>query len=496
MVSLPCSISRVGSMWRPGPWIRSMPQYDAVVVGAGPNGLAAAITFARVGRSVLVIEARPEIGGGLRSAPMTLPGFVHDVGSAVHPFAVGSPFFRDLPLAAHGLEWVDPPAPLAHPLDDGTAVLLERSLRATAAGLGEDGHAYIRLMRPLVQDWESILPVFMGPLRVPRHPLAAARFGARAIWPARFLADRMFRATRARALLAGLSAHGCLPLERPPTAAIGLVLAALGHRVGWPFPRGGAGRLTGALAAYLRALGGEIVTGCPIESLDQLPPSRAVLLDVAPRSLLRLAGKRLPAPYRRALERYRHGPGVFKLDWALSGPIPWRAAACARAGTVHLGGTLERIAASEQAPWAGKCSTRPYVLLAQPSLFDPTRAPAGMHTAWAYCHIPNGSTTDMTDRIEAMVERFAPGFRAHILARTASSPADLERQNANLLGGDITGGVSDFRQLFTRPTLSFTPYRTPLKGVYLCSASTPPGPGVHGMCGYHAARTALRDGLA
>lgn len=470
-----------------------MSRYDAVVVGAGPNGLAAAITMAQAGRSVLLIEAQAEIGGGLRSAALTLPGFIHDVGSAIHPFAVGSPFFGALPLAAYGLEWIYPPAPLAHPLDD-KAVLLERSVRATAGGLGEDDPAYTRLMLPVVRDWERIVPVFMGPPRVPRHPLAAARFGTRAIWPARFLADHVFRTVGARALLGGLSAHGCLPLERPATAAFGMVLGALGHRVGWPFPRGGAGRLTDALAAYLRSLGGEIITGLPVENLDQIPPAGAVFCDVSPRSLLRLAGERLPAAYRRTLARYRYGPGVFKLDWALSGPIPWRAAACARAGTLHLGGTLEEIAASERAPWAGKCGTRPYVLLAQPSLFDPTRAPAGMHTAWAYCHVPNGSTVDMTDRIEAMVERYAPGFGARILARAATGPADLERLNANLLGGDITGGVSDLRQLFTRPTPSLTPYRTPLKGVYLCSASTPPGPGVHGMCGYHAARTALRDG--
>ena len=472
-----------------------MPRYDAVVVGAGPNGLAAAITLARAGRSVLVIEAQPEIGGGLRSAALTLPGFVHDVGSAIHPFAVGSPFFHALPLADFGLEWIHPPAPLAHPLDNGAAAMLERSLLATAAGLGRDGPAYLRLMRPVVRDWERILPVILGPLRFPRHPFAAARFGARAIWPARSLASAVFRTPGARALFGGLSAHGCLPLEQPPTAAIALALAALGHRVGWPFPRGGAGRLSDALAAYLRSLGGEIVTGRTIESLDQLPPSRAVFCDVAPANLLRMAGERFPAPFRRALARYRHGPGVFKVDWALRGAIPWQAPACARAGTVHLGGTLEEIAAAERAPWAGACSARPYVLLTQPSLFDSTRAPSGMHTAWAYCHVPNGSTVEMTDRIEATVERFAPGFRALILGRRSSSPLEMERHNANLIGGDITGGVSGIRQLFTRPTVSFTPYRTPVKGLYLCSASTPPGPGVHGMCGYHAAQTALRDGL-
>ncbi len=472
-----------------------MPRYDAVVVGAGPNGLAAAITMAKEGRSVVVFEAQPEIGGGLRSAELTLPGFIHDVGSAIHPFAVGSPFFQGLPLADFGLEWVYPPAPLAHPLDNGVAATVERSPRATAAGLGVDGPAYLRLMQPVIRDWDRIVPVILGPLRLPRHPLAAARFGARAVWPARMLANTMFRTPGARALFGGLSAHGCLPLEQPPTAAIGLVLAGLGHRVGWPFPRGGAGKLSDALAAYLRSLGGEIVTNHPIESLDQLPPARAVFCDVAPANLLRLAGRRLPERFRRALTRYRHGPGIFKVDWALNGPIPWQAAVCARAGTVHLGGTLEEIAAAERAPWAGECSRRPYVLLAQPSLFDSTRAPNGMHTAWAYCHVPNGSTVDMTDPIEAMVERFAPGFSALIVGRGSSGPREMERHNANLIGGDITGGVSDLRQLFTRPTLSLTPYRTPVKGLYLCSASTPPGPGVHGMCGYHAARTALHDGF-
>lgn len=471
-----------------------MRRYDAIVVGAGPNGLAAAITLARAGRAVLVIEARATVGGGASSAELTLPGFIHDLGSAVFPLALGSPFFRTLPLAGYGLQWIQPPAPLAHPFDDGTAALLERSLQATAAQLGRDGAAYEWLMALPARHWAQLAPAILGPLRLPRHPLLLARFGLRAIWPLGPLARTLCRGPRARGLLAGLSAHANLPLEWPLTAAFGLVLGALGHAVGWPIPRGGAQRIADALAAYLRALGGEIVTGQQVERLEDLPAAHAVLCDVTPRQLLRLAGTRLPRGYRRALARYRHGPGVFKVDWALDGPIPWAAPACARAGTVHLGGTLDEIAAAERASWQEAHSDRPFVLLAQPSLFDPTRAPAGRQTAWAYCHVPNGSTIDMTARIEDQVERFAPGFRARILARSAMGPAELEAYDANLVGGDITGGVVDMRQLFTRPTVSLTPYATPLPGLYLCSSSTPPGPGVHGLCGYHAARAALRAG--
>lgn len=472
-----------------------MARYDAVVVGSGPNGLAAAITLARAGRSVLVVEGQPTIGGAVRSGALTLPGFVHDLGSAVHPFAVGSPFFRRLPLDEHGLHWVHPEAPLAHPLDDGTVAILERSLRTTAAGLGVDGAPYLRLMGPVVRDWDQIVPAILGPLRLPRHPVSVARFGTRAVWPAGPLAMFLFRTPGARALLGGLSAHACLPLESPPTAAVGLVLAALAHRVGWPFPKGGAQALSDAMASYLRRLGGEIVVDHSVEDLDQLPVARVILCDTAPRDLARLAARRFPERYLRALRAFRHGPGVFKLDWALSGPIPWTAQGCKRAGTVHLGGTLGEIAAAERASWRGEVSERPYVLLGQPTLFDPSRAPAGAQVAWAYCHVPRGSAVDMTQRIEAMVERFAPGFQALILARHVMAPADLERSNPNLIGGDITAGVSDLRQLFFRPTLGFTPYRTPSQGLYLCSASTPPGPGVHGMCGYHAARTALGDGF-
>jgi phytoene dehydrogenase-like protein len=467
--------------------------YDAIVVGAGPNGLAAAIALARAGRSVLVLEAAPDVGGGVRSAALTLPGFVHDVCSAIHPLGAGSPFLRALPLAEHGLAWAYSPAPLAHPLDDGTAILLERSIAATAAGLGRDGAAYQRLVAPLVRGWEPMVEAILAPLRLPRHPLALARFGMRAVWPARALAERLFSGERARALFAGMAAHAIMPLEWPLTSAFGVVMLVLGHAVGWPFPQGGAQRLADALAGYLASLGGEIRTGSPVASLDQLPPARAVLFDLAPRQVRAIAGERLPAGYARALDRYRHGPGVFKIDWALDGPIPWRAPECARAATLHLGGTLAEIADAEAAVWRGEHPERPFVLLSQPSLFDPSRAPAGKHTVWAYCHVPNGSAVDMTEQIEGQIERFAPGFRRRVLARSVMGPAAMERHNANYIGGDISGGVQDVRQLFTRPVARLDPYATPAPGIYICSSSTPPGGGVHGMCGYWAARSALRD---
>ena len=467
--------------------------YDAIIVGAGPNGLAAAITLARAGRSVLVLEAASTVGGGTRSGELTLPGFTHDICSAVHPLGVGSSFFRGLPLHEFGLEWIYSPAPLAHPLDDGDAILFDRGVGATGAALGEDAAAYWRLVAPVVRRWERIAQGALAPLRWPRYPFSMASFGMRGLWPARLLADTCFRGERARALFAGMAAHAILPLERMPSAAAGLVLIALGHCFGWPIPRGGSQSLANALAAYLRSLGGEIRTNERVDSLAQLPPARSILLDITPRQLLRIAGEQLPGRYRRALRRYRYGPGVFKLDWALDGPIPWRDPACAQAATVHVGGTLPEIAASERAVWGSAPSERPFVLLAQPSLFDEARAPAGKHTAWAYCHVPNGSTHDMTARIEAQIERFAPGFRDRILERSVLSPAAMEMYNANYIGGDINGGVQDLGQLFTRPTWSLTPYRTAARGIYLCSSATPPGGGVHGLCGYFAAQTALRD---
>ena len=473
----------------------SSPSYDAVVVGSGPNGLAAAITLRRAGCSVLVLEAGDTAGGGLRSKALTLPGFVHDVCAAVHPLARASPFFRSLPLAEHGVTWVEPDAELAHPLDNGRYVMLERSLERTAAGLGAAGAAYAGLMAPLVRCWEPLTAMLLGPLRWPRHPLLLARFGITGLRPARALAQRYFAAAEPRALLAGLAAHAVLPLDRRPTAAFGLILALLGHAVGWPLVRGGSQRLADAMASYLERLGGEIRTRAPVASVDELPASRVVLLDVTPRQALRLAGHRLTPFYKRRLERYRYGPGVFKMDWALDAPIPWRAEACRRAATVHLGGTLEDIAEAEQAAFDGRHSDRPFVILAQPSLFDATRAPPGRHTAWAYCHVPHGSTLDVSAHVESQIERFAPGFRERVLARHVMAPAALEQYNSNYVGGDISGGVQDLRQLFTRPAVRWTPYTTPDRRLLICSASTPPGGGVHGMSGYFAARAALRRAL-
>lgn len=468
--------------------------YDAVVVGSGPNGLAAAIRLAQEKLSVLVLEGSDTIGGGTRSAELTLPGFTHDVCSAVHPLAAGSPFFRKLPLERYGLHWLHPELPLAHPLEQGAAAGLDRSLNKTAATLGEDEREYGRLMAPLVANAENLNAEFLQPiLHWPKHPIQLARFGLQALRSASGLINGKFIRAPARALFAGLAAHSFMPLEKRPSAAFGLVLGMLGHAIGWPLPRGGSRRIADALAAHLRFLGGEIRTGFRVEHLDQLPLGRATLLDITPLQLILLMEEKLPSSYLRRLGRYRYGPGVFKVDYALDAPIPWRAEACLRAGTVHVGGTFEEVATSEREVSQGKPPGHPFVLLAQPTLVDPTRAVPGKHIAWAYCHVPNGSEFDMTERIESQIERFAPGFRDCILARHTMNCEAMEAKNPNLVGGDINGGAFDLRQLLARPIFGPTPCRIPVPGFYLCSSSTPPGGGVHGMCGFYAAEAALRD---
>ncbi|HJV66783.1 MAG TPA: NAD(P)/FAD-dependent oxidoreductase [Geomonas sp.] len=468
---------------------------EVIVVGSGPNGLAAAVEMARAGCKVTVLETAAIIGGGTRTENLTLPGFWHDVCSAIHPLGAGSPFFRQLPLEEHGLRWIFPPAALAHPFDDGSAALLERELSATAATLEtQDGRAYSQLFSPFQDQWQELAPTLLGPvIRLPHHPLLLARFGLHAARSAVSLATGTFDGERARALFAGLSAHSFLPLDKAGSAAFGMVLGILGHAVGWPVAAGGSGAISRALAEYLAALGGKVITGTAVNSLAQFSPRALILLDVTPRQLLNIAGQRFDSGYRRRLMAYRYGPGVFKIDWALSGPIPWRAKECARAATVHVGGTMEEIAASEREIWNGGHAARPFVLVAQQSLFDPSRAPAGKHTGWAYCHVPNGSRFDMTDRIEAQIERFAPGFKELILARHVRDTASYQAYNQNYIGGDINGGVQDLRQILARPVAGPRPYATSDPDIYLCSSSTPPGGGVHGMCGYLAARCAIDD---
>jgi phytoene dehydrogenase-like protein len=466
---------------------------DAIVVGAGPNGLAAAIDLARAGRSVRVYEAADQVGGGTRSAELTLPGFVHDVCASVHPLSLASPFLRSIDLTRHGLEWVQPDAPVAHALAPGRSVVLERDLATVDDALGRDADAWRRLFGPYVHEWERLVPTILAPIiRPPRHPLLLARFGLPGVLPATSLARLAFREPAARALFAGLAAHSMLRLEQPLSASFGVVLGLLAHAVGWPVARGGSGAIAAALDAEARSLGVELVTGHRVDAIADLPPARAYLLDVTPRQVLAMAGDRLPAGYRRQLERFRYGPGVFKIDWALEGPIPWQDPSTRRAGTVHLGGTYREIAASEDAVGRGRHPAKPYVLLVQPTIADPSRAPAGKHVAWAYCHVPNGSTEDMTTAIEAQVERFAPGFRDLVLARASKTPAAMEAWDANYVGGDINGGIGDWRQLLFRPVVRWNPYATPDRSIFLCSSSTPPGGGVHGMSGRHAAREAER----
>lgn len=460
-------------------------------MGSGPNGLAAAITAARAGLSVIVFEAQATVGGGTRSGQLTIPGFTHDFCSAVHPFATVSPFFSMLNLENLGLRWLTPRVQLAHPFDDGHAAALFRSIEETSKTLGHDQSRYRSWMAPLARRSAVLFPDMLSPTRMPRHPLLLARFGLQAISPCATIARRFFSGREARALFGGLCAHSFLPLDKTPSAAIGLILAIAGHGAGWPIPLGGSQKIADVLVERFKAHKGELVTAAPISSLRDLPRSQLVFLDLTPKQLLKLAGDRLPRAYRQSLERFRYGPGVFKVDWALSGPIPWRSALCREAGTLHLGEPLEELIESEKAPWQGVPAEKPFVLLSQPTILDATRAPPGYHIAWAYCHVPHGSTFDMTERIEKQVERFAPGFKNVVITKKASNTRELENENPNLIGGDISGGSMGSGQLFFRPALRLNPYSTPVAGLYICSASTPPGPGVHGMCGYNAARLAL-----
>ena len=469
--------------------------YDAVVIGSGPNGLAAAVAIAQAGRSVLVIEKADTVGGGCRSKELTEPGSIHDVCSAVHPLGMASPFFKTLPLQDHGLTWIQPDAPVAHPIED-SAIVFERSLEATSNQMDMDAESYRRLMSPLVRNTEGLIDDLVGPFPFPpKHPIAMAQFGLTALRSASAVAKARFKGPRAKAAFAGLAAHSMQPLSATPTAAFGLTLGFLAHGVGWPIPKGGSQKIADSLAAHLKSLGGEIQTGWDVTSMAEIPDARAYLFDLTPRQIVAIASDQLPARYVERLGRYRYGTGVFKIDWSLNAPIPWIDERVGRAGTVHVGGTFEEIAASEEAPWQGKHHAKPFVLLAQPSIADPTRAPAGKHTAWAYCHVPSGSTVDMSDAIESQVERFAPGFRDVVSARATMNTEQVQAYNPNYVGGDINAGVQDLRQLFTRPVARLNPYTTPNERLFICSASTPPGGGVHGMCGFYAAKAVLKRRL-
>ncbi len=467
--------------------------YDAVIIGAGANGLAAAITLAAAGMSCLVVEANSIIGGACRTLPLTESGFKHDICSSVYPLAIGSPFFRTLPLEQYGLKWIHPDLPFAHPFEDGSAAIFDRSIEKTAALLGEDCQSYKRLFGGLKPNWDELAPLLLKPHQLLRHPFALAHFGMKALMSATTLAERKFKTREARALFAGVAAHSALRMEDPASAAFGLVLSIAGHAVGWPFPEGGAQSLTDALVSHLNVLEGEIIVDCPVTSLDDLPQSKLILCDITPRQLLHIAGDKLPAFYKHQMSRFTYGPGSFKVDWALDAPVPWKNSEVTRAGTVHIGGTLEEISRSEAQVVAGEHPEYPYVLLAQTSLFDQTRAPNGKHTLWGYCHVPNGSTFDMTDRIEDQIERMAPGFRNIVLKRSVLTPKDMQEKNANHIGGDINGGALSLGQLFSRPGIRPVPYSTPIPGLYICSSSTPPGGGVHGMPGYYAAQCALNN---
>ena len=472
----------------------STKEYDAIIIGSGPNGLAAAITLAQAGQRVLVLEAKDTLGGSQQRNDAALPDFKHDVCSAIHPLGIASPFLSKLPLSQYGLDWIHPPIAVAHPLDDGQTGIISGSLDESAVSLGPDKRNYIKMMTPLVTSYQEILADILGPLPFPpRHPASLTRFGLLAIRSVNGLVAKRFQGDAARALFAGLGGHSFLPLEKATTASIALVLGMLAHKVGWPMAKGGSQTIPNAMSAYLRSLGGEVVTNEEVKTLDGLPESQLQLLDVTPRQVMQICGDLFPARYRRQLQAFRYGPGVCKVDYALSEPIPWKSSVCNQAGTVHLGGTLEEISVSEAAVWRGEHPDRPFVLLAQQSLFDEDRAPAGKHTAWAYCHVPHGSIVDMSERITDQIERFAPGFRDLILAKHVRTAAEMQTYNPNFIGGDINGGVQDWRQLFTRPVPRRIPYSTPVRGLYICSSSTPPGGGVHGMCGYHAAIAGLNS---
>ncbi len=468
-------------------------EYDAVVVGSGPNGLAAAITLARTGKAVLLREAKDAIGGGCRTAQLTIPGCYHDVCSAVHPLALASPFFRSLNLEALGVDWIQPPICVAHPLDQDPAVLIHPSLETTVQGLADDGLAYQKLVGGFLPNWKELLEELLKPLGLKRSPFLFLRFGTLALRPAASVARSWFKHDRAQGLFAGASAHAIFPLEYWSSAAFGIVMCLLGHAVGWPIARSGSQRIVDSMATYFQTLGGEIQLAAPVTNIAELPRAKAYLFDITPRQIADIASDILPAGYVNRLRAHKHGPGVFKIDWALKEPIPWRDSNCMKAGTIHVGGTLSEICLAERTVWQGEVPDNPFVLVCQPSLFDNTRAPMGLHTAWAYCHVPNGCTVNMTERIENQIERFAPGFRDVVLARHTMAPADMESYNPNYVGGDIAGGIQTFWQLFVRPLGRWNPYRTPTQGLYICSSSMPPGGGVHGMCGHLAALRALED---
>lgn len=477
-----------------------MRNYDAVIVGSGPNGLAAGIRLAQEGLKVKIFEARDSAGGGCRTAELTLPGFKHDVCSAIHPLAAGSPFFKQLPLDKFGLEWIYSPSVLAHPFEDGNAVLIKQSLLKTSEIFIELARReklkksnYFKIFSRLISSWIHVEKDFLGPFKFPSHPFKALAFGLKAILPAENFAGIYLKNKYEKSFFAGLSAHSIMPLERPITSAAGIALAVLGHIYGWPFPKGGSQKITDALASYFLSLGGEIETSCLINSIEELPSSKAVLFDLTPKQIIKIAGSRFPEKYKNKLSRFRYGPGVFKIDYALSEPVPFASKECLTAGTMHIGGTLDEISESEKTVWNGSHPEKPFVILAQQSLFDQSRAPEGKHTLWAYCHVPNGSDVNMTERIERQIERFAPGFRDTILAKNTMNTVDMEKYNQNYIGGDINGGIQDLLQFFSRPVWSLSPYKTPGKGIYICSSSTPPGGGVHGMCGYHAAERVIKD---